>query len=214
VWVAVVSQPFDRGAKVHLKNRLDPTLGEFWVDNPWQIVSSGHNLSAYERKRIFWNAKGANFLDISHITGADDDGDGRCAVAADFRNNGRMDVLTRNTGGGVLRLYENNFPQRHYLKVTLRGTKSNRLGIGARLVAHLGDRQVVREMFPVNTFHSQMPNLVHFGLGDEKKVDRLTIRWPSGLVQELTDVPADQHVIITEGATSTETVVPGQLIHP
>ena len=209
-----MSQPFDRGAKVRLKNQLDPTLGEFWVDNPWEIVSKGHNLSAYERKRIYWNIKGGNFLDISHLTAADDDGDGRCVVAADFRNNGRMDVLTRNVGGGVFRLYENNFPQRHYLKVTLRGTKSNRQGIGARLVAHVGDRQVVREMFPVNTFHSQMPNLAHFGLGDDAKVDRLSIRWPSGLVQELKDVPADRHVIITEGDANTETVVPGQLMRP
>jgi hypothetical protein len=212
--VAVVSQPYDRGAKVSLKNKLDPSLGEFWVDNPWEIVGKGHNLSAYERKRVFWNVKGGNFLDISHLTSADDDGDGRCVVAADFRNNGRMDVVTRNVGGGVFRFYENNFPQRHYLEVTLRGTKSNRQGIGARLVAHVSGRQIVREMLPANSFHSQMPNLAHFGLGDDAKVDRLTIRWPSGQVQELTDMPADQHVAITEGAEKYEKVIPGQLIKP
>ena len=59
-----------------------------------------------------------------------------------------------------------------------------------------------------------MPNLAHFGLGDDTKVDRLTIRWPSGLVQELTDMPADQHVLITEGAEKYEKVIPGQLIKP
>lgn len=212
--MAVVSQPYDRGAKVTLKNKLDPTLGEFWVDNPWQIVGRGHNLSAYERKRVYWNAQGANFLDISHLTGADDDGDGRCAVAADLRNNGRMDVITRNVGGGVFRIYENNFPQRHYLKVTLRGTKSNRQGIGARLVAHAGGKQIVREMYPCNSFHSQSPNLVHFGLGDTAKVDRLVIRWPSGLVQELHDLPADEHVVVTEDSVSTEQVRPGERIKP
>jgi hypothetical protein len=212
--VAVVSQPFDRGAKVKLKNKLDASLGEFWVDNPWEIVGNGHNLSAYERKRVFWNVKGGNFLDISHLTSADDDSDGREVVAADFRNNGRMDVVTRNAGGGVFRFYENNFPQRHYLKVTLRGTKSNRQGIGARLVAHVGNRQIVREMFPVNTFHSQMPNLAHFGLGDDTKVDRLSIRWPSGLVQDFTDLQADRHIVVTEGAAECETVTPGRIIPP
>jgi len=212
--VAVVSQPYNREAKVCLPNKLDSSLNEFWVDNPWQIVSQGHNLSAFERKRIFWNAQGNNFLDISHLTSADDDGDGRCAVAGDFRNIGRMDVITRNLGGGVFRLYENNFPQRHYLKVTLRGTKSNRQGIGARMVAHAAGKQVVREMFPLNTFHSQMPNLMHFGLGDASKVDRLEIRWPSGQVQELRDLPADQHVVITEGDPAPEKVVPGQTIRP
>jgi hypothetical protein len=208
--VAVVSQPYNRGAKVSLKNQLDASLGEFWVDNPWEIVGKGHNLSAYERKRVYWNVQGGNFLDISHLTGADDDGDGRGVVAADFRNNGRMDVVTRNVGGGVFRLYENNFPQRHYLKVTLRGTKSNRQGIGARLVAHAGGRQIVREMYPANSFHSQTANLAHFGLGSDAKVDRLEIRWPSGLVQELTDVPADRHIVITEGSAQVKTVIPGE----
>jgi hypothetical protein len=197
-----------------LPNKLDPSLGEFWVDNPWEIVAKGHNLSAFERKRIYWNAKGSNFLDISHLTGADDDGDGRCAVAGDFRKNGRMDVVTRNVGGGVLRLYENNFPQRHYLEVSLRGTASNKQGIGARLVAHAGGKQVVREMYPHNSFHSQMPNIVHFGLGDATQADRLTIRWPSGAIQELTDLPADQHIIVTEGSAAVEKIIPGQTIRP
>jgi hypothetical protein len=210
----VVSQPFTREGKVKLANKLDESLGEFWVDNPWQIVSNGHNLSAFERKRVFWNARGRNFLDISHITGADDDGDGRCAVAGDFRNNGQMDVVTRNVGGGAFRIYENHFPQRHYLKVTLRGVQSNRQGIGARLIAHAGSKQVVREMYPHNSFHSQMPNLAHFGLGDATKVDRLEIRWPSGAKQEVRDLPADQHVVITEGESAAESVVPGRTIRP
>src|SRR5262249_57401992 len=105
---------------------------------------------------------------------------------------------------------ENKFPQRHYLKVSRRGTKSNRQGMGARMVAHASGKQVVREMFPINTFHPQMPNLAHFGLADASKVDRLEIRWPSGLVQELRDLPADQHVVITEGESTVEKVVPGQ----
>ena len=61
----------------------------------------------------------------------DSDGDGRCVVGADFRNNGRLDVVLRQVGGGPLIIYENNFPQRHYLKVSLRGARSNKLGIGA-----------------------------------------------------------------------------------
>lgn len=194
-----MSQPFDRKAKVCLPNKLDPTLGEFWVENPWEIVANGHNLSAFERKRVFWNARGGNFLDISHLTGADNDFDGRGVVAADFRGNGQQDLVVRSVGGTPLVVYENHFPKRHYLDVTLRGVRSNRQGVGARLVAHAGGRQVVRELFPHNSYSSQMPNVVHFGLGDSTKVDRLTIRWPSGEVQELTDLAADRHVVITEG---------------
>jgi hypothetical protein len=212
-----VSQPFDRGAAVPLPGKLDPALGEFWVENPWDIVKNGHNLSCYERNRAYLNVRGRNFVEISHLTGADTDGDSRCAVAADFRNDGRLDVVLRQVGGGPLVLYENQFPRRHYLKVSLRGRPSNRQGIGARLVATVGDRQVVRELYPANSFRSQTPTMVHFGLGDATHVDRLTIRWPSGKVQELTGLVADRHVVIDEakeGEAAVETVVPGQTIQP
>jgi hypothetical protein len=229
--VAVVSQPFDRKAKVPLPAKLDANLGEFWVESPWEIVKEGHNLSAYERKRIFLNVRRSDgardFLDISFLTGADGTGDGRSAVAADFRNIGRLDLVLRQSGGGPVLIYENDFPQRHYLKVSLRGRpdsvvgkdgrKSNRLGIGARLIAEVQGQPRVREMYPLNSYRSQTPNIVHFGLGDATKVDKLTIRWPSGKVQELTNVPADRHIVVDEGKEgkdAIELVVPGKTIQP
>jgi hypothetical protein len=223
VWLAVVSQPSDRSAVIHTPGHLDPSLGEFWVSNPWDIVKEGHNLSAFERSRAWLNLRGQGFMDVSFLSGADDDGDGRCVVAGDFRNNGRLDVIVRKVGADrekgrhPLQVYENNFPQRHYLEVTLRGTKSNRQGVGARLVAVVNGQQLVREMYPQNSYRSQMPNVVHFGLGDQDRVERLTIRWPSGAEQVLTDVAGDRHVVIEEGkegAAAIETVAPGQTMRP
>jgi hypothetical protein len=202
---------------VQTPGQLDPTLGEFWVNNPWDIVKEGHNLSAFERSRTWLNLRGQGFLDVSYLSGADDDGDGRCVVAADLRNVGRQDVIVRKVGGRPLQVYENNFPQRHYLKVSLRGTKSNRQGVGARLVAVVNGQQLVREMYPVNSYRSEMPNIVHFGLGDHGRVERLSIRWPSGQEQVLADVAGDRHVVIEEGkegAEAIEVVVPGQTIRP
>lgn len=189
-------------------------LGEWWVENPWEITAKGHNLSCYERNRAYLNLRGAGFVEISHLTGADTDGDSRCAVAADFRNNGRLDLFVRQIGGGAVQLYENRFPQKHYLKVSLHGTKSNKLGIGARLIATVSGRQIVREMYPVNSYRSQAPNIVHFGLGDDTKVKKLLIRWPSRTEQVLTDLAADRHVVIVEGKDDAKTVVPGNRIAP
>jgi hypothetical protein len=217
VWLAVVSQPCDRGCTIPTPGRLDKSLGEFWVENPWEIVKHGHNLSAFERKRTWLNIRGSNFIDLSFLTGTDNDGDGRCVVAGDFRNNGRQDLLVRQAGGGPLLLYENNFPQRHYLKVSLRGRQSNRLGVGARLKAVVNGQQRVREMFPINSYRSQMPNRVHFGLGNAERVERLEIRWPSGKTQVLTDLKADTHIVVDEdkeGPAAVQTVVPGRTIQP
>ena len=215
--MAVVSQPYERAACTKCPGKVDSELGEFWAENPWNVASAGHNLSSFERKHVFLNVAGKEFLDISYLTSADTDGDGRSVVAADFRNIGRQDLVLRQAGGGPLMLFENNFPQRHYLKVSLRGTRSNRLGIGARLIAVVGDRQIVRELYPTNSHMSQMPSLVHFGLGDSARVDKLLIRWPSGDTQEINDLAADRHIVVTEGRTGThavESVVPGKTIDP
>jgi hypothetical protein len=165
-----------------------------------------------------------NFVDVSHLTGADVDGDGRCIVAGDFRNNGQQDLVLRQSGGGPLMLFENHFPRRHYLEVTLRGRPdrsngsdgkaSNRLGIGSRLVAMVKGQQLVREMYPLNSFRSQMPNIVHFGLGDAERVDKLTIKWPSGFEQVLKNLPGDCHIVVEEGSDVVETVTPGKTIRP
>lgn len=224
--MAVVSQPCDRCASVPVPGKVDSSLKEWWVDNPFDIVKEGHNLSAYERKRIYMNVKGPdgqrNFLEVSGVSGADNEGDGRAVVAGDFRHNGQLDVVLRQSGGGPVRLYENHFPRRHYLEVSLRGTmkeyepgrRSNRMGIGARLIAVVHGQQLVREMYPVDSFRSQMPNVVHFGLGDAERVEKLTILWPSGLRQELTDLDGDRHIVVEEGNDAVETVHPGRTIAP
>src|SRR5262249_45104941 len=213
--------------RIPAPGKVDRSLGEFWVENPWDIAKSGHNLSAYERNRVFLNVPASagvgsagpprDFLDISYLSGADSDGDGRCVVAGDLRNSGRLDIIVRQAGGGPLLIYENNFPERHYLEVSLRGTKSNRLGIGARLVATVGGQNLVREQYPLNSYFSQMPNVVHFGLGNATQVDRLIIQWPSGLKQELTNLPCDRHVVVEEGREgpgTVEVVVPGTTLRP
>ena len=212
-----MSQPCNRSATVPAPDDLDPALNEFWVSNPWQIVAHGHNLSCYERNRVFLNVAGQDFVEVSHLTGADSDGDGRAVVAADFRNAGRMDLLVRQVGGGPLLLFENRLPAKNYLTVSLRGRTSNRRGIGARLTADVGGRRLVRELYPANGYMSQGPTAVHFGLGEVGQIDRLTIRWPSGKVQVLQELAGGRHVVIDEGKdgpAAIERVVFGQTVVP
>lgn len=222
MWLAVVSQPCNRSATVPLPGKLDDSLKEFWVDNPWQIVAHGHNLSCYERNRVFLNVKGQDFLDISHLTAADSDGDGRAVVAADFRNVGLLDLVVRQAGGGALLLFENRLPRKNYLQVSLRGHTgnggvSNRQGIGARLTAVVNGQQLVRELYPANGFMAQAPNVVHFGLGDHANIDTLTIRWPSGKLQTLANLPGNRHILIdeaNEGPDAISTIIPGRPLAP
>ena len=193
-----MSQPFDRSATCEQPGDVDPGLGEFWVKDPFEI-NFENNLSSFERNRAFLNIGGEGFLEVSHLTGADSDGDGRSVVAADLRRNGRLDLIVRQTGGAPFRIFENRFSAGNFLEVRLRGTKSNRKGIGARLEAKVGGRRIFRDQFPVNSYRSQAPNSVHFGLGEGERVDELIIRWPSGEVQTLREIRGNQHMEIVEG---------------
>lgn len=192
---------------------LDEELGEFWVGNPWEIFEE-HNLSRFEPNRAFLNSKGKGFVDVSFVSGAATTADSRGVLAADLDNDGRMDLVVRQAGGGPLKIFRNRLPARPYLKVSLRGTSSNRLGVGARLVTHVGDRKLVRELYPSNSYRAQNPAMAHFGLDTAARVDRLDIHWPSGRRQQVYDLAADQHVVIQEGSDRVEVVEPGRRIVP
>ena len=85
------------------------------------------------------NAGDGAFLDVSHLSGADDDGIGREVAYADFNNDGLLDLLVVNMGRldgstGALRLFENTSQTgNHWLAIKAVGTTSNRDGMGARI---------------------------------------------------------------------------------
>ena len=196
-------------AKVDNLRVLDGENGEFWVRNLWEFSKSGQNLSAYERNGVFLNGLSGTkttFHDIGFLSGADNSGDGRSVCAWDITGDGRPELFVRQAGGGALVVYENGCPGGHWLKISLRGTASNRLGIGAKVVCDTDQRVVRRELYPHINFLSQSPAMIHLGLGKSERIKTLTIHWPSGTTQVLQDIAADRHVRITEDNPTLETI--------
>ena len=105
------------------------------------------------------------------------------------------------------RLYHNGGNDNHYLRVELVGVRSNRSGIGARVLATAGELRQMREV--LGGYGLNQDELVaHFGLGQRTQVDRLEIRWPSGQVDVLTDIPADQKIRVIEGRQGYRAIHP------
>lgn len=177
---------------------MNEEIGEFWLENPWD--DDEHNLSAYERNRVLLNRQDGRYVDVSHLTGgADLDSDSRGVVAGDFDNDGRTDIIVRSSGGGAVRLFMNRTSQPgNWITVRLQGTKSNRQGLGARVEVVVGESTYSRELYPHNGFEGQGAPLLSFGLGTHEQIDRLTVHWPSGAVQELTGVATNQLLEVTE----------------
>ncbi|MEW6753111.1 MAG: FG-GAP-like repeat-containing protein [Candidatus Latescibacterota bacterium] len=125
---------------------------------------------------------------------ADYDRDGFLDVCLAFA---RVGSRTTRFGG----LYHNQGNGNHWLEVEPVGVRSNRSGIGARVIATSGTLRQTREILGGTGF-SQEEMMAHFGLGERTTVDQLEIRWPWGQVDVLTDVPADQRIRVFEGESA------------
>ena len=148
---------------------------------------------------LFQNRGDGTFRDVSRTTGADHAGIARGLAVADFDGDGFLDLLVANFDQPPA-LLRNSGNDNHWLKVRLVGTRSNRDGIGARLVLRAGGREQIREVHSGTSFLSQNSLIAHFGLGQSRSVDQLIIKWPSGAVQRLTNLPADREITATEPA--------------
>ena len=148
---------------------------------------------------LFQNLGDGTFRDVSKATGADHAGTARGLAVADFDGDGFLDLLVANIDQRPA-LLRNSGNGNHWIKIRLVGTRSNRDGIGARLVLRAGGRQQIREIHSGTSFLSQNSLVGHFGLGQSTSVDQLTIKWPSGAVQTLANLPVDQEITATEPA--------------
>jgi hypothetical protein len=115
-------------------------------------------------------------------------GDGRIDIVATALDRDAEIWMNRSSRSG------------HWLDVQLRGTKSNRDGIGMRLKVVTKPGTQVNHMTTSVGYASSSYGPVHFGLGPDTRVELVEIWWPSGRVQTLHDVAADQVGKVIEGA--------------
>jgi hypothetical protein len=167
----------------------------------------GKSFNGYEHNKLWRNNRDGTFTELGWASGADLIQDTRCCALGDFDRDGRVDIVVRSMFERS-RFLLNEGAGGRFLRVRLVGTKSNRMGIGARLTAYAGSDRYLLESTCGDGFLSQHEPGVHFGLGDHARVDRLVIRWPSGLVQELRDLPADRFITVTEGDDAVKSESP------
>jgi hypothetical protein len=116
----------------------------------------------------------------------------------DLDGDGRVDVVATSIGKPA-EIWMNRSPQSaHWLDIALEGAKSNRDGIGARVKVVSKSGTQYNHMTSAVGYASSSLGPVHFGLGADEKADTVEIRWPSGVVQTLTNVPADKVVKVRE----------------
>ena len=151
----------------------------------------GRSLSGYQRKRVWINDGFGNFTDVAQAIGVTDTNDGRAVALADLRNTGALDVIVANQRGPLL-IYENHVaPGRHWIQFELEGAAGTRSAIGARVEVHWNGHVQAQEVSAATGFSAQNQRPLHYGLGPARTVDRVVIRWPSGVSQTIANPAID-----------------------
>lgn len=168
-------------------NHLFHNLGTGFVDSTCGALAATASLPSW----------GCGFADY------DSDGDQDLAIAVGSYN--ALSKLIRNDliGGA----------EKNWLQFDLRGVASNKFGVGARIEIESGGLRQMREVSASGAYLSQAPLTASFGLGDATQAD-VTVRWPSGLVQEVSGVAVNQRLTLVEPSSATGTpdaVVPSLL---
>ena len=122
------------------------------------------------------------------------------AAMGDLDNDGDLDLVVSDLGKNV-KVFKNRGSGLNYLRVKLTGTRSNRMGIGSKVVVTDSDgKSRSRWLNPWTGFQSQNDTTLHFGLG-RSTARSISVVWPSGLYQELAIEAGQKEVSITEGGT-------------
>jgi len=133
----------------------------------------------------------------------------RGAAFDDLDNDGDIDVVILNSRREPTILRNDSVPGNHWLQLQLRGVKTNRDGVGARVTVTAGDLKLVDEVHSGRSYQSHYGSRLHFGLSKADRVDRVEVRWVGGSTEVIQGISVDRLLIVTEGTGKAEQPLPG-----
>ncbi len=166
-----------------------------------ELIRSDSTWNGHERNVFFANNRDGTFSDVSGVVGLDFRDDSRAFSLADLDGDGRLEVVLKNRNAPqvrILRLASESVGGSIVLR--LRGTKSNRDGIGAAVTVEVGSLRQTKYLQAGSGFLSQHTKELFFGVGTNREPVRATVRWPSGLTQNYAALPLNHRIEIEEGS--------------
>ena len=146
------------------------------------------------------NDGAGHFVDVAQSVGVTDTHDGRSVAMADLWNRGVLDVVVASQRGPLL-IYKNTVaPENKWIEFDLEGTASNRSAIGTEVTLFWNEQRQVQEVSGGSGFCAQNDRRLHFGLGKSPQLQKAVIHWPSGRIQILDKLSANQLYKVKEPA--------------
>lgn len=188
-------------------------LGDFDNDGWQDILIANGNFSSLMDKlemevkyreplQLFRNLGNGHFDEIADAAGLNDGPlqSRRGTAVGDINNDGNLDVVVFNADGPPSLFINETRNDNHRVLFRMVGTKSNRMGIGARVTVFTGAAEQMDEVRGGQGYNSSNDTRLHFGLGDAAIMSKVDVRWPSGAKQEFHSVPADAIYEINEAS--------------
>lgn len=177
-----------------------------WLD---LYIANGHIEDAIERVQprvryaepphLFRNLENGKFQEVTQTAGASFAAPrvARGAAYGDINNDGALDIVVA-TNGGPAALFRNTGATNHSIRIKLIGVKSNRDGIGSDVRVSAGSDIQTKNLHSGSSYLSSSELVLTFGLGKHTQADAVEIRWPSGQVDQLKNIAADQIITVKE----------------
>ena len=170
------------------------------------IAKSQPILSYAQQPSLFRNQGNLIFEDVSDVVGFESFGVGRGASYGDYDDDGDLDVLISNNGvlpefGGASLFRNEGGNQMNFLRVKTIGTKSNRDGIGTKVVLTAGNTTQRKMVRTGGSYCSQSETTLTFGLGKAERIESLQVIWPSGGIDQYTNLAVNRLITVIEAET-------------
>jgi hypothetical protein len=177
------------------------------------LVAQGHDLDTielnfpqlrYREPMLLAHNTGRGFVDVSAQSGDvfHQAWVGRGMAVGDLDNDGRVDAVVTTNDGPAYVLHNETVTANHWLTLLLVGHRSNRDGIGALVKVNTSAGPQYVTVTTAGSYLSSNDKRAHFGLGADTVVKSIEIHWPSGIIQRLNDVRADQILKVDEPAAT------------
>lgn len=168
-----------------------------------ELIRADHTWHGHARNVAFANNRDGTFTQASGALLLDFREDSRAFALADLDHDGRLEVILKNRNAPQVRVLHNTLANIGIaISFRLRGTKSNRDAVGASITVTAGNLSQTKYLQAGSGFLSQHTKELFFGLGSHHGAVQGTIRWPSGLVQTVADLPTSNRIHVEEGVAN------------
>lgn len=177
-------------------------LVDLFVHNghPFEQINKLFPETTYREQPFLFENTGKGFRDVAaeHGTALKKFYAGRGLAVGDIDNDGDSDLLLMNVGEPPRLLRNDGGNGRHWLGISLVGSKSNRDAVGAKVTVTAGAHRRIKQRLGGTSYCSASDPRLLFGLGTITKIDEVEVRWPSGQVTTVKNIPANQYLTIKE----------------